>query len=329
MKFQTFNDRNKMYVHLNENTECALKAMPKLKIGCGKYCGLPFDCLMTDVISGCLPQKRVCYGNCTAAQFWKEQGYDFGKRVLNNFDKEFFISCIKKLPPEQKWLRQGWISDCSFTEKSWNLTAEIASILNDYQIRLLIITKIHSLPSEKVMHNLSENKAEIRVSISALDTEEQNRKRLNFLNDYRKIGGLAVPYLMSCKYNNKILSDNQEFLVDYVIKNDFVAGEHPLRFDKQNKIIDELEKDGFWHPKFPNQYWFGRIFEDIPNFILPAPTHLKENYFLPTCFLSDLSTKSIIGLDGNLPTFKDLQQNPQQQSRGINKHAAYVIQKNQ
>ena len=58
MKFQTFNDRNKMYVHLNDNTECALKAMPKLKIGCGKYCGLPFDCLMTDVISGCLSKKE-------------------------------------------------------------------------------------------------------------------------------------------------------------------------------------------------------------------------------------------------------------------------------
>ena len=327
MDFKTFANRNKMYAHLKEGEKCALKAMPKLKIGCGKACGLPFDCLMTDVVSGCLSQERVCYGNCTAAEFWKQQGYNFGKKVLNDFNKEFFISCIKKLPTEQKWLRQGWISDCSFTKESWNLTAEIASILNDYQIRLLIITKIHSVPEEDILCNLAKNKAEIRVSISALDTKEENQKRLKFLNNYRELGGISIPYLMSCKYKNETLADNQRFLVDYVIKNDFIAGEHPLRFDRQNKIIEELEENGFWHSKFPNQYWFGRIFEDIPNFLLPAPTHLKENYFLPTCSLSNLSAESDIGLDGNLPTFKELQKNPQQQSRGLTKHATYVIQK--
>ena len=328
MNFQTFSNRDKMYKRVALVNSKKLKDMPQIKIGCGRFCGLPFDCLMTDVMSGCLASNKVCYGNCTAAEFWKIKGYDFGKRVLNKFDKEFFIKCVKNLPNGQLWLRQGWISDCSFSQESWDLIAEISSLLNSFKIRLLIITKIHFIPKKSTLIKLANNNVEVRVSLSALDTEKEYKNRLKFLNMYRDLGGLSIPYIMSSKYKNEELNRNQLVLVNYVIENDFIAGEHPLRFDKGNEIIKDLEECGFSHIKFPNQYWFGRLFYNIPNFILPPPTHLKENYFLPTCYLSHLDMEhKIVGLDGNLPTFEQLSRDATQKTEGLMKHAAYVIQK--
>jgi hypothetical protein len=66
-----------------------LKPMPKMQILCSKSSGLPFDCLMTDVMSGYLNLGNICYGNCTAADYWIKQGFDFGKRTLN--DKDFLL----------------------------------------------------------------------------------------------------------------------------------------------------------------------------------------------------------------------------------------------
>lgn len=106
---------NKNYYQKN------LKPMEKSKIVCGKKYGLPFEYLMTDVYSGCLNLNSVCYGNCTAAQFWLNRGYDFGKKVLNQFDPVLFEQAVKDLPNNQKWLRQGWVSDCSFSDESWSL----------------------------------------------------------------------------------------------------------------------------------------------------------------------------------------------------------------
>ncbi len=85
--------------------QSSAEKMPQLEILCGKNGGLPFDHIMTDVISGCLPQKNICYGNCTAAEYWINTGYDFGSRVENIFDEGLFRESIMNLPNEQKWLR--------------------------------------------------------------------------------------------------------------------------------------------------------------------------------------------------------------------------------
>lgn len=130
-----------------------LKPMEKSKIVCGKKYGLPFEYLMTDVYSGCLNLNNICYGNCTAAQFWLKKGYNFGKKVLNNFDSNLFEKSIKDLSPNQKWIRQGWTSDCSFSNESWELITHISDILKKHNITLLIITKIHKMPQTKIMQN--------------------------------------------------------------------------------------------------------------------------------------------------------------------------------
>ena len=302
--------------------------MPKMRILCGKHAGLPFDCLMTDVVSGCLSLEHICYGNCTAAEYWINQGYDFGKKTLNDFNETDFRESIQSLPVTQKWLRQGWISDCSFTSQSWNLVAQISDILDEYEITLLIITKVYSLPSRAVLKTLAKNNAELRASISALDLPKEINTRLGLLENYRQLGGKSIPYLMTARYAPKDLSDNQKRIVQYVIDNDYIAGEHPLRFNKDNQILPDLMTDGFWHPKFSDQYWFGRVLYDVPNFVLPAPTHLSEDYTLEARYFSELAPgQKIKGVQGNLPTFEQLNQNLQQFSEELFKHATYTMQK--
>lgn len=319
------NYKKKYFLNNNYNSK-NLKPMEKSKIVCGKKYGLPFEYLMTDIYSGCLNLESVCYGNCTAAQFWLKKGYDFGKRVLNDFDSCLFESSIKDLPSKQKWIRQGWVSDCSFSNESWELTAHISDILLKYDISLLIITKIHKMPSKKTMEKLAKNKTEIRVSLSALDTKVQLEKRLKFLTEYKNMGGISIPYLMSSKYKNNILKDNQEYIINYIVENNFIAGEHPLRIEKDNPLFSELENDGFYHPLYKNQYWFGRILNRIENFVLPPPTHLREDYSLKFNNLTDFQNyfdKTII--KNNLPTYYELKEN--KYTKEMFDHAAYNTKK--
>lgn len=76
--------------------------MPQLQIRCGSNGGLPFENLITDCYSGCLNLGNVCYGNCTAALFWLNKGYNFGKRCLNKWNPSFFKKDLDLLSKNQK-----------------------------------------------------------------------------------------------------------------------------------------------------------------------------------------------------------------------------------
>ena len=305
-----------------------LKPMPKLKIRCGLKGGLPFENLITDCCSGCLELNNVCYGNCTAAIFWYNKGYNFGKRQINIFDETLFLSDLTKISKNQKWFRLGWVSDCSFSHESWKIASHISELLNKRKLHLLIITKIHTIPSDDVLFQLAKNNTEIRVSLSALDTIDEIEKRLNFLLKYKTLGGISIPYLMSCKYKNQALDKNQQYIIDFIEKNNFLAGEHPLRVEHTNILRKELCDNGFSHPKYPHQYWFGRILHNHKNFILPPPTHLAPCYSLKYKSLTELKNiKYIRGARKNLPTYEDLKNNKIKNLKELNKHAAYSIQK--
>ena len=326
IKYRDF-ETNYSILDINNIDLKKLKPMRKCNIICGKKYGLPFDYLMTDVMSGCVSLRSTCYGNCTAALYWIDRGYDFGKPTINIFDSTLFEKSVTDLPVNQKWLRQGWMSDCSLTDESWNLVANVSDILKKYDISLLIITKVHRYPSIDIMKKLAENNVEIRVSLSALDSEREIKKRFKFLLEYKDIGGISIPYLMTAKYKNKILIDNQNYIIKFVIDNDFIAGEHPLRISVSNSLFKELSEDGFYHPKYKNQYWIGRILYNIDNFILPAPTHLKPNYSLKyRSFSSIPKDKKIIGVCKNLPTYNDLKNN--KYTKEMFDHATYSMQKN-
>jgi len=303
-----------------------LKPMPKLKIICGKKYGLPFDYLMTDIYSGCLNYNNMCYNNCSAALFWFENGYDFGKKTINEFDEKLFLEALNNLPKSQKWLRQGWVSDCSFSDESWQLVGIISDILASRDIRMMIISKIHKVPNLEIVDKLAKNKVEIRVSLSALDTEIELNRRLDFLKLYKQHKGIAIPYLMTALFKDEKLKNRQQKIIDFVIKNNFIAGEHPLRIDKDNVIFKQLCDNGFYHPKYENQYWFGRILYDIPNFILPAPTHLTANYRINSINFSEFKKNTYDNIDlKNLPTILELKN--KKYTKELFDHAAYSIQK--
>lgn len=303
-------------------------AMPRLPIVCGTKSGLPFECLMTDVISGCLPINKICYGNCTSAGFWYKQGYDFGKRSLNEFDPVRFRESALALSPEQKWLRQGWASDCSFSKQSWTIVVESANILAELGISMVILTKLFALPTREMLEQLVQAGTEIRVSISALDSDQELARRLSFLQTFRDLGGKAVPYVISSRFSQPALATNQEAILNWIVEHDFIAGENPLRLNSDNQARQFLKTDGFWHPKFPDEYWFGRVCHRIPNFLLPPPTHLGPAYTLPFRFASKAIAQEIPGLEGNLPTFEKLQAGYESPSQNLFKHATYSMDKN-
>lgn len=73
LDFSEEKESEKLKEYKEAMMESSLEGMPKLDILCGKEGGLPFDYLMTDVFSGCLPIKSLCYANCTAAEYWIEK----------------------------------------------------------------------------------------------------------------------------------------------------------------------------------------------------------------------------------------------------------------
>lgn len=176
------------------------------------------------------------------------------------------------------------------------------------------------------MIQLAKNKTEIRVSLSALDNKNQLKRRLNFLKIYKEMGGISIPYLMTSKFKNPLLKSNQEYLVRFIVENDFIAGEHPLRIEKDNPLFLELETDGFYHPKYQNQYWFGRLLDNTENFILPPPTHLKSDYNLYFNKFSDLKNNfNNLNIFNNLPTYNELKEN--KYTKEMFDHAAYSTEK--
>ena len=303
-------------------------AMPHLPIVCGTKSGLPFECLMTDVVSGCLPVDKICYGNCTSAGFWYDQGYDFGKRSLNEFDPVRFRESALALSPDQKWLRQGWASDCYFSKESWTIVVESAKILAELGVSIVILTKLYALPSQAILEQLIQAGTEIRVTISALDSAQELARRLNFLYAFRDLGGKAIPYVISSRFSEPAVAKNQDAILDWIIEHDFIAGENPLRLNSDNRARQFLKDDGFWHLKFPDEYWFGRVCHTVPNFLLPPPTHLGPGYTFPFRFASEAIGKEIPGLEGNLPTFDMLKAGYESPSKNLFKHATYSMDKN-
>ena len=304
-----------------------LLPMPQLNVLCGKNGGLPFEYLMTDVISGCLPIEKICYGNCSAAEYWIEKGYNFGKRILNSFTEESFNESILKLEKNQRWLRQGWASDCSFSKEAWEIVARSSEILAKHNIHLVIITKAFTHPDDSIIRRLVESGVEFRVSISAIDETVTLSKRKEILKKYKDLGGKAVPYLMSAQYSNQKIASIQNDILSWIQELDFIAAEHPLRISKDNSLMEILSTDGLYHPKFPDQYWFGRILYNVPNFLLPPPTCLLPEYQLNFRSYSEVGKNSIDFLDTNMPRDIDLKKNIDSFSTNINKHATYDIKK--
>ncbi|WP_244967796.1 hypothetical protein [Xenorhabdus budapestensis] len=63
-------------------------------------------------------------------------------------------------------------------------------------------------------------KAEIRVSVSALDTNVQLKQRLDFIENYRNSGGIVIPIVLTAFFKDITLMERQQNIVDWMVKYD-------------------------------------------------------------------------------------------------------------
>ena len=198
-----------------------LPATPQLvRAGCAG--GLPFDSLTTDLYAGCLPAREICYGNCFAARAAYSAGIDFGRRVANILDRATFVSDLKALPAGQKFLRNGWNSDPSW---SWQNALKLARWIRESGRMTIFVTKSFASIDPQILRGLAAVGAELRVSVSAFDSAAQIRHRLNTIQSYRDAGGCSIPLVMTTIFNRSELNLRQDQLVAHVLEHDLPAAE--------------------------------------------------------------------------------------------------------
>lgn len=242
-------------------------------IRAGKAGGLAFDSLTTDVVVGCLPSTNVCYGSCFAARESYRLGVDFGVRVENILDEPLFRADLAQLPPGLRYLRNGWHSDPSWR---WDLAARIASVIHDEGRHTVFVTKMFRAIPPDILPRLIAARAELRISVSALDTDAQLRHRLEAAVAYRDAGGLAIPVVVTTRYREAILNAKQDAIVRFLLDHDVPGSENSLRFDPATPIARLFETEAARPVDGVDDHWCGRLYAgDLP---MPTITSVPDSY---------------------------------------------------
>lgn len=255
------------------NSGEGLKHPTPTLIRAGRAGGLPFDSLTTDVVVGCLPADRICYGNCFAANAAFSNGIDFGVRVDNILDRAIFCTDLDALPVEQRYLRNGWNSDPSWR---WSCALTLAELIRGTGRHTVFITKCFTMLSSEMMARLAGLGVELRISVSAFDTEAQLKHRLQTAEAYRSQGGVAVPMVVSGVFSDPVLNEKQDHIVRYIIESDFPAGENSLRFNPNTPIAALLNKDASRPIDQSGDRWCGRLYPE--SLLVPTITSLPPEY---------------------------------------------------
>ncbi|GAA2693612.1 MULTISPECIES: hypothetical protein [Actinosynnema] len=242
-----------------------LHAPAPITVRAGRRGGLPFDSLTSDLHLGCLPVTQVCYGSCFAARTAFGAGFDFGVRVRNHLDADVLRADLAALPDGQRFLRNEWNSDASW---DWRGARELADLVRGSGRRTVFVTKhFHPIPPD-ALAGLVAAGAELRVSVSALDTPGQLRQRLAGLLSYRDAGGVAVPVVMSSRYADERLGRRQDGLVDWITAHDLPGAENSLRFPPHLPVTALLDRGRVGVLDGSGDLWAGRLYGDR----LPVPT---------------------------------------------------------
>ncbi len=243
-------------------------------IRAGKAGGLAFDSLTTDVCVGCLPASQVCYGSCFAARESFRLGVDFGIRVENTLDEDCFRADLDRLPVRQRYLRNGWHSDPSWR---WMLAARVAEVIHDSGRLTCFVTKSFTTMTPDVAKRLVDVDAEVRVSVSALDTDAQLRHRLASIVAYQNAGGRAIPVLVSTHFRDPLLNAKQDEIVRFILDHDIPGAENSLRFDPTAPIAQLFDVTLSRREGDTADYWCGRLYpHELP---VPTITSVPDDYW--------------------------------------------------
>jgi hypothetical protein len=243
------------------------------KIRAGLVGGLPFDSLTTDLFLGCLSASQICYGNCFAARAAFEAGFDYGTRVENELDEEVFHADLTALPVSQRYLKNGWNSDPSW---SWPKAHQLAKLIRSAGRHTVLLTKCFTRLDDATMAGLAALRVELRVSVSAFDSRSQFEQRLRSMERYRDKGGIAVPQLFTTSFRNTELSERQHRIVDCLVDRDFPAAENSLRFNPRSPVVALVDETQCGHVDGTGDVWSGRLFADVLR--IPALTAVPPSY---------------------------------------------------
>jgi hypothetical protein len=242
-----------------------LRTPDPIPIRAGRIGGLPFDSLTSDLYLGCLPATQICYGSCFAAHGAFSAGYDFGIRVENILDVDVFTADLRRLPANQKFLRNGWNSDASW---NWPKALTLAGLIRDSGRCPVFVTKHFRTIDPQTLSGLVRVGAELRISVSAFDTPGQARQRRDGLLAFRAAGGVAVPIVMTTVFADRRLDERQDELVDWIEQHDLPGAENSLRIPPHLPVSRVLDRDRVGVLEGSGDLWAGRLYGDR----LPVPT---------------------------------------------------------
>ncbi|APD49709.1 hypothetical protein [Francisella hispaniensis] len=277
---EAISNSNKTFIKNNE----VLKPYSSTKIRAGIAGGLPFNSLVSDVSMGCLPKSSACYGMCFAAKSSWQKGFDFGKKITNIIDEDLLKKDLLRLPKNQKYLRCGWNSDPSW---NWLLSYKIANILRKNDLLTIFITKAFTKVPDILLKYIALTKAEMRVSLSALDTNAQLEHRLKFIERYRELGGIIIPILLTASFKEDELITRQNNIVEWLVQNDFPAAENSLRFPKDSFMLKFIDHSKVKTMSDESSLWSGRLYPK--KLVFPTTTSIPPEYTgINSSFLSEL-----------------------------------------
>jgi hypothetical protein len=242
-------------------------------IRAGRAGGLPFDSLTTDLFVGCLPASLVCYGSCFAARAAFDAGIDFGHRVENMLDEQIFVDDLEGLPPGQRYLKNGWNSDPSW---SWNKALQMATLVHSAGRHLVFITKCFTTMTDAQADAFARMGIELRVSLSALDSEAQLAHRIDAGAAYRRAGGVAVPQVFTAVFRDARLNTRQLRIAEHLVGLDFPVAENSLRFTPGSPMLELVDTASCGRVADTGDLWSGRLYASLLPY--PALTAVAPGY---------------------------------------------------
>ena len=193
-------------------------------------------CYIIDTVKGCSYCKenpKGCYDNCYAQSIAKRYKLDFSNPISRKFEKEKgqlylfdfhdekhiteIIKQIKKI--DMPFIRIGEMGDPS---ENWEHTINVCNIISSAGKPIVIITKHWKVIPDSLLNSIRMIDLYVNTSISAMDTLQQIRHRLeqyNRLKPYCK-SSLRV---VSCDYNIDTIKGYEMYNIQKsLLKNDLV-----------------------------------------------------------------------------------------------------------
>lgn len=174
-------------------------------------------CYILDTIKGCSyvsnHENRGCYSDCYAKKIADRYGFNFHKTVNRNFYKkenQFYLfgfsdishinNIIKKIKSiDMPFIRIGEMGDPSY---NWEHTINICKEISIACKPIVIITKHWKIIPDYLLEDIRKLNLCINTSVSALDTEEQLRHKLNQFFRIKRICN-SVLRIVSCDFNKE------------------------------------------------------------------------------------------------------------------------------